>query len=101
MFVSTFTQYFQPHNIAGMVALFTTTIIDAAEAEVPPTPRRPRMRGRCELAETSAAFKMSWTAREDVLQHSRAQPQDSTAGKTRGTACANLQEVIAAGRYEV
>lgn len=95
--VSTLNQPSQPHNIAGMVTLFTSTIIDAVKVEVPPTPHQPRKRGWCESAETSAAFKIAWSAREDARQHLRAHPRDSTAWKTLRTACANLREVVAVG----
>ena len=60
--VSTLNQPTQPRSSTGAVNLFTTTLIDAAEAEVP-SPRRRRERGWCEPAETSPTFKVAWATR--------------------------------------
>ena len=59
-------------------------------------PRRQRRQGWCESAETSAAF-VAWSARENALYFLRAHPRDRIAWKTLRTACANLQQVVAAG----
>ena len=80
-----------------MVDLFTTTVIHAVEAEVPPPPRRQSRFGWCESAATSAAFNEAWTATENARQFLHAHPRDRIAWKTLRTACANLQQVVAAG----
>ena len=90
MALSTLHQPTQLLSTAGVVDLFATTLADAVEVEVPPPPRRQRKRGWCDPAETSAAFKVAWTAREDARRLLRAHPQDRIAWKTLRTACANL-----------
>ena len=80
-----------------MVDLFTTTVIHAVEAEVPPPPRRQSRFGWCESAATSAAFNEAWTATENARQFLHAHPRDRIAWKTLRTACANLQKAVAAG----
>ena len=49
-----------------MVDLPTATIIDTVEAKVPAPPRRQRQREWIESAETSTAFEIACTAREDA-----------------------------------
>jgi len=95
--VSTLNQPTQPRNTSGVVEFFTTTVMNAVEKEVPPPPRRHHRNGWCETPETVAAFKVAWTAREDARQLLRVYPRDSTAWKKLRSACANLQEVVAAG----
>ena len=91
--VCTLKQPFQPCDIT--VDLFTTAVVNAIEAETPPPPRH--QRGWCESAETSAAFKAAWTAKENARKFWRAYPWDRIAWTTLRTACACLQQVVAAG----
>ena len=95
--VSTLNQSVQPRSTSGLFALFTPTILKAVEVAGPSVPRRQRTRGWCESAETSAAFKIALIARENARQFLRAHPRDRIAWKKPRTACANLQEVVAAG----
>ena len=95
--VSTLNQSVQPRSTSGLVAVFTTPILKAVEVEVPSVPRRQRKRGWCESAETPAAFKITWIARENARQFLRSHPRDRIAWKKLRTACANLHQVVAAG----
>ena len=90
-------KHVDPRSKTGMADLLTTTLIDAVEADVPPPPRRQRKRGWCGPAETSVAFKITWSIRVVARQLLRANPRGRITWKTLRTARANLQEVIAAG----
>ena len=89
----------QHDSSSEMAESFTKVIRDAVEAEVPPPPRRTLKLGWCETAETSAAFTISWNAREDARRFVRVNPRDRTAWKTLRTAYANLRGVIDAGLH--
>ena len=89
----------QPNSISEMAESFTKVIFNAVEAAVPPPPRRTHKLGWCETAETSAAFTISWNARENARRFLRVNPRDRTAWKTLRTACANLRAVIDAGLH--
>ena len=82
-----------------MVDVFTTALVDAIE-KIPSPPRRHGKHDWCESVETLVAFNIAWTAREDVRQLFRAHSRDRTTWKTLKSACANLQEVLAAGLHE-
>ena len=70
-------------------------ILDALKVDIPAEPRRHRKRGWCESAETSDAFEIAWTAREDArkLVRTPPPPPEKTAWKTFLTACANRRKV--------
>ena len=72
--------------------------LDAVAKAVPPPPCRTHKLGWCESAETSAAFKVAWDAREDARPFMRIK-RDKTARKTLRMACANLRGVIDAGLH--
>ena len=69
----------QLRNTSGMVEVSTTAIIDEVEKEVLLSPRRHRRHGRCESAESLAAFKIAWTGTEDARHFLRAHPWNRTA----------------------
>ena len=81
-----------------MAESFAKVVLDAVAKEVPPPLRRTHKLGWCESAETSAAFKVAWDAREDARRFRRIK-RDKTAWKMLRTACANLRGVIAAGLH--
>ena len=56
-------------------------ILDALKVDIPAEPRRHRKRGWCESAETSDAFEIAWTAREDArkLDHPPPPPRKDRA----------------------
>ena len=86
----------QPNSISEMAESLAKVVLDAAAKEVNPPPRRSHKLAWCESAETSAAFKVAWDAREDARRFMRIK-RDKTAWKTLRTACANLRGVIDAG----
>ena len=88
----------QPNSISEMAESFADIILDAVAKEVPPPPRRTHKLGWCENAQTAAAFKIAWDARDDARRSMRIQ-KDKTAWKTLRTACANLRGVIDAGLH--
>ena len=86
----------QPRSTYDMAESLAKVVLDAVAKDVPPPPRRTHKVGWCEFAETSAAFKVAWDAREDARRFMRIK-RDKTAWKTLRTACANLRGVINAG----
>ena len=74
------------------------SILRQYRKEAPPPPRRTHKVGWCESAETAAAFKVAWDAREDARRSMRIK-RDKTAWKTLRTTCANRRGVIDAGLY--
>ena len=69
----------QPNSISEMAESFNNVILDAVEAEVPPSPRCTHKLGWCETAETSATFTIAWDAREDARRFMRVNPRDKSA----------------------
>ena len=57
---------FQPNRISEMADSLANVVLDAVAKEVPPPPRRIHKLGWYESAETAAAFKVAWDAREDA-----------------------------------
>ena len=86
-------------NVSERVAAFTNVVLEAAEAEIPPPPRRRHVRGWCEPAGTSAAVAQAWEEREAARNGMRGNPKDRAAWKTLRNSCAKLREVIGAGLY--
>ena len=97
--VSILNQLIQLRVTSVMFDVSTAPIVFAVEKEVSPPLRRHRRQAWCESAETLAAFKPAWTAREDVRQFLRAHPRDRTAWKTLRSAGANLRKVMAKGLH--
>ena len=81
-----------------MAESLAKVVLDAVAKEVPPPPRRTHKLGWRESAETSAAFKVAWDAREDARRFMCIE-RDKPAWKTLRTACANLRGVIDAGLH--
>ena len=88
----------QPNSISEMAESLAKVVLDAIAKEVPPPPRRTHKLAWCASAETSAAFKVAWDAREDARRFRRIK-RDKTAWKMLRTACANLRGVIDAGLH--
>ena len=95
--VSDLNQPTQPNALSDVADVFTMAIIDAVKVNILAEPRRHRKRGWCESTESSAAFKIAWTARENARKLIDTLPRERTAWKTLRTTCANLRKVIDAG----
>ena len=83
----------QPNINPEMTESVADTIIVEVAKKVPPSPRHSHKPGSCETAETSAAKKIAWDAREDARRLMRIK-KNKTAWKKLKTACANLPRAV-------
>ena len=84
----------QPDIISEMAESCTEILLDSAEAEVPPAPRRNPKLGWCESAETLAALSKTWDARDKARRRLRTKPREKMVWKMLKTTCAYLLKVV-------